>query len=118
MKTFLAVYTGTPETSEKKWGPLSDAQKKQRQEQGMKSWSEWGQKNGSALVYQGGPLGKTKRVDENGISDTRNSMAAFTIIKAESHEEAAKLFLNHPHFAIFPGDAVEIMECMPIPGTK
>jgi hypothetical protein len=22
----------------------------------------------------------------------------------------------HPHFTIFPGDSVEIMECLPMPG--
>jgi hypothetical protein len=35
---------------------------------------------------------------------------------AESHEVAAKLFLNHPHFAIFSGDNIKVMECLPIPG--
>ena len=34
----------------------------------------------------------------------------------ESHEAAAQLFLNHPHFTIFPGESVELMECLPIPG--
>jgi hypothetical protein len=29
---------------------------------------------------------------------------------------AARMFEMHPHFAIFPGDSVEIMECLPIPG--
>jgi hypothetical protein len=43
-------------------------------------------------------------------------MAAYTIVQAESHEAAAKLFEGHPHFAIFPGDGVEIMEVLPIPG--
>jgi len=44
-------------------------------------------------------------------------MAAYVIVQAESHEAAAKLFENHPHFTIFPGDAVEIMECLPLPGA-
>jgi hypothetical protein len=26
------------------------------------------------------------------------------------------LFLKHPHFSIFPGDSIEIMEVLPIPG--
>jgi len=26
------------------------------------------------------------------------------------------MFVGHPHFTIFPGEAVEIMECLPIPG--
>ena len=28
---------------------------------------------------------------------------------------AAKMFEGHPHFTIFPGDSVEIMECLPLP---
>lgn len=28
---------------------------------------------------------------------------------------SAAMFVNHPHFTLFPGDAVEIMECLPIP---
>jgi hypothetical protein len=39
------------------------------------------------------------------------------VIEAETHEAAARHFRNHPHFTIFPGDAVEIMEIMPIPGV-
>ena len=32
------------------------------------------------------------------------------------YEAAAKLFENHPHFTIFPGESVEIMPVLPIPG--
>jgi len=38
------------------------------------------------------------------------------VVQAETHEAAAKLFLNHPHFSIFPGDSIEVMENLPIPG--
>ena len=64
----------------------------------------------------GGPLGKTKRVGADGIADVGNEMGAFTVVRAASHEAAAKMFENHPHFAIFPGEAVEIMPVLPIPG--
>jgi hypothetical protein len=50
------------------------------------------------------------------VTDTRNNIAGYVVVRAESHEAAAKLFLNHPHFSVFPGDAVEIMEVLPIPG--
>jgi hypothetical protein len=43
-------------------------------------------------------------------------MTGYVIVQAESHEAAARMFENHPHFTIFPGDSVEIMECLPIPG--
>jgi hypothetical protein len=42
-------------------------------------------------------------------------MTAFTLVQADSQEAAAKLFENHPHFTVFPGDAVEVMECLPVP---
>ena len=65
----------------------------------------------------GGPLGKTKKVSEHGIDDISNLMSAYTVVRAESHDAAAKMFEGHPHFTIFPGDAVEVMPVLPIPGA-
>ena len=42
-------------------------------------------------------------------------MTAYVIVQAESHDAAARLFENHPHFTIFPGDSLEIMACLPLP---
>ena len=70
-----------------------------------------------SLSAWGGPLGKTKKVTQRGIDDTTNDMGAFSVVRADSHEAAAKLFDNHPHFSIFPGDSVEIMPVLPIPGA-
>lgn len=115
MKTFLAVYTGNAASMEK-WKSLPEAERKQREQAGMKAWGDWMAKHSAALEVQGGPLGKTKQVNASGISDIRNNLAGFVVVRAESHEAAARMFEAHPHFSIFPGDAVEIMECLPIPG--
>ncbi len=32
------------------------------------------------------------------------------IVAAENLDEAATMFKDHPHFSIFPGDGVEIIE--------
>lgn len=114
MKKFMAVFTGTPE-SMARWQALDETERKRREAEGMKAWNQWGEKLGDAIVDDGAPLGKTKRVTADGIADIRNNLAAYTVVQAESHEAAARLFENHPHFAIFPGDGVEIMECLPIP---
>ena len=37
--------------------------------------------------------------------------------RAASHEAAAKLFEKHPHFTNFPGECIEIMPVLPIPGA-
>lgn len=115
MKKFLAVFTGTPDGFEK-WSKLDEATRKAREQQGMQAWGDWMQKHQAIILETGGPLGKTKRTTAAGIADVRNNLAGYVSIKAESHDAAAKLFLNHPHFSIFPGDGVEIMEVLPIPG--
>jgi hypothetical protein len=82
----------------------------------MAAWNAWVEKNHAAIVFMGGPLGKTKHANLSGIHDTSNHLAAFTVVRADSHAAAAMLFEKHPHFAIFPGDAVEIMPVLSIPG--
>jgi hypothetical protein len=116
MKNYLAIYTGTPEAHDKSgWNKLSDAQRKEREAEGIKAWMAWGQKHAASIVEHGAPLGKTKRTGPEGITDIKNAMAGYVIVRAESHEAAAKLFEGHPHFTIFPGEAVEIIECLPMP---
>ena len=83
----------------------------------MAAWKAWAEKNQSSIVDQGAPLGKTKRITAEGIADSRNNIGAHTVVQAESQEAAARLFEQHPHFAIFPGDGVEVMECLSMPGT-
>jgi hypothetical protein len=62
--------------------------------------------------------GWTARQDtQRGIEDVSNEMGAHAVVRAESHEAAAKLLENHPHFVIFPGESVEIMPVLSIPGA-
>jgi hypothetical protein len=114
MTKFLAIYTGSPDAIAK-WKALPENERKQREAAAIKAWHDWIEKNKSSIVEVGAPLGKTKSTSASGVSDTRNNMTGFTVVQAASHEAAAKLFLNHPHFTLFPGNGVEIMECLPIP---
>ena len=117
MKTFLAIYIGTASTRQKSgWDSLDEDERRAREQSGMNAWMEWGVTHEQAIVDQGGPVGKTKRVSPQGIADVTNQMVGYVIVQAESHEAAAKMFENHPHFSIFPGESVEIMERLPIPG--
>ena len=116
MKNFLAIYIGTATAFEKSgWNALDDETRKAREAAGMKAWMDWGVAHADAIVDQGTPLGKTKRAAPEGISDIKNVMVGYVIVRAESHEAAAKLFEKPPHFTVFPGDSVEIMECLPLP---
>jgi hypothetical protein len=97
-------------------GKADPAARQQKEQAGMKAWGDWMETNKAAIVVTGGPLGRTKRASPAGLEDARNDMVGYVVLKAESHDAAAKLFRDHPHFTIFPGDGVEIMECLPIPG--
>ena len=114
--TYLAVFLGS-KTSPKwaAWNALSEADRNARAQRGITAWKGWVAKHQASIVEVGGPLGTTKKVDAQGIADVSNAMGAFTVVRAASHEAAAKMFEDHPHFSIFPGESVEIMPVLPIP---
>lgn len=116
--TYLAVFLGS-KTSQRMaaWNALPEAERQAKQQEGIAAWKAWTEKHQADIVGMGGPLGKTKKVSQHGIEDSANAMTAYTVVRADSHESAAKLFEGHPHFAIFPGDAIEIMPVLPIPGA-
>ena len=114
--TYLAVFVGSKNSPKfAAWNALPEAERKAKEMEGMAAWKAWVTKHQASLAEMGGPLGKTKKVASSGIADISNELGAFTVVRADSHEAAAKMFENHPHFAIFPGEAVEIMPVLPIP---
>jgi hypothetical protein len=117
MKTYLAIYLGTADGMAN-WKAMDEETRKQQEKAGVTAWKKWVTDNKASIVADGAPLGKTKRIDNKGVSDTRNEMTAYTLVQAESHEAAARLFVNHPHFTIFPGERIEVMECLPIPAMS
>ncbi|HEY2009437.1 MAG TPA: hypothetical protein VGH23_10640 [Rhizomicrobium sp.] len=116
--TFLAVFTGSKNSPRMQaWMAMPEAERKAKEMEGFMGWKAWMETHQDAIVYMGGPLGKTRKIDCDGIEDTSNELSAFVVLRAQSHEAAAKMFEKHPHFAIFPGEAVEVMPVLPIPGA-
>lgn len=115
MKKFVAVFMGNAHSIEK-WNAMEENSRKEKEKQGISAWYSWVEKNKKNIVEMGCPLGKTKSVNERGVAEFKNEITAYTVVQAESHDAAAKLFINHPHFSIFPGDRIEVMECLDIPG--
>src|SRR4029079_674393 len=114
--TFLAIFLASKTSPRMKaWNSLSKEARRTKMQEGIAAWKAWTDKHHAAIVGMGGPLGKTKKVSERGIEEATNLMSAYTIVRADSHDAAAKLFENHPHFTIFPGDSVEVMPVLPIP---
>ena len=53
--------------------------------------------------------------EERGL-DTKNEIGGYSVVQAESHDAATKVFgKDHPHLQM-PGAWIEIIEIMPLPG--
>jgi hypothetical protein len=114
--TYLAIFLGSKNSQRRAaWDALPDAERRAKDQEGIAAWRAWAEKHQSAIVTMGGPLGRTKRVSQSGLSDVSNQLGAFTVVRADSHEAAARMFEKHPHFMIFPGDAIEVMPVLTIP---
>jgi hypothetical protein len=112
MKKFLVLYMANRAEFEKMMKNATPEQQKK----GMEGWMKWMDAHKASLVDGGAPLGKTKRVDAKGASDTTNEIGGYSIVQAESADAATKLFgKDQPHVQM-PGAWVEIIEIMPIPG--
>ena len=107
---YLAVFTSN-KTSPKwqAWYAKTEEEKRATDEAGLAALAAWDEAHRDVIVYQGGALGPTKRAAEDGVTDVVNEMTVFMVVRADSHEAAAQLFVGHPHCTIFPCDAVEVM---------
>ena len=113
MKKFMVLYMATPADFEQ----MMKESTPEQQQKGMQAWMKWMGENQASLVDGGAPLGKTKRVDAHGASNAKNGIGGYSIVHADSHDAAAKMFdKNHPHLQM-PGAWVEIVEVMPMPET-
>lgn len=112
MPKFMAIYTGDPAT--KASSPPPDRETIAR---GQQAWGAWMARYADQVVDAGGPLGNTKEVSTSGIANISNNIAAYVVVEATDHEAAAAMFVDHPHFSIFPGHGVEVMPLISIPGV-
>ncbi|MFZ2555637.1 MAG: hypothetical protein WAX57_02255 [Minisyncoccia bacterium] len=54
------------------------------------------------------------KVTPSSVEPMRNEIGGYSIIEAESHDEAAKKMQDSPHFKMMPGGWIEVMEIMPM----
>jgi len=114
MPNFLALYMGSEAANAH---AAAHPPTPEHMAEGMAAWGKWMADHAGVIVDHGGPLGHTKKASPQGVSDTRNFVAGYVIVRADSHDAAVRLFEGHPHFAIFPGDSVEVMQALPVPGA-
>ena len=104
MPQFLFTYHGgrKPETPEEG-------------EKGMAEWKEWAASLGAALVNPGTPVGSTKVLTRDGVSGSGSPhpIAGFSIIEADSMDQALDMLKDCPHLE-YDG-TLEVSEMMQMP---
>lgn len=109
MNKYFVIYR-VPVATMEDW--LKNTPAEERQKQGAElgeAMTAWNKKHEKQLVERGWPLGKTKTVTKDAVKDSRNDLNYCCIVEAESHDAAAAMFKDSPHFAI-PESYIDIME--------
>jgi hypothetical protein len=112
MGKFLVTYLA-PASVIEEWKKTEPEKRKAAEEKMQGDWGKWMTDHAKALADKGAGVGKTKRVTSQGSSDAKNDIMLYSIVQAESHEAAAKMFEDHPHLGI-PKSSIEIMEINPL----
>jgi hypothetical protein len=115
MKKFYAIYK-TPVSVMEGWMNTPEAERKSMQTKMENEWHAW-QKEHADMIEESAGLGKTQIVTSSGTTSARNDLMMYTIVNADSAEDAAKIFVGHPHLQI-PQSSIEIMEANKIPGMQ
>ncbi len=105
MKKFLVLYRMD-------MAAMSDMMKTMSKEdhaKGMAEWGEWMKQHAASFADPGAPAGKNTRVTAQGSSQAGNDNGGYSIVQAESMEEATKMLAGSPHLKM-PGATCDVME--------
>ena len=87
MTKFLVLYMANAA----EFAKMMQSSTPEQRQKSMDAWMKWMGDNKASLVDGGAPLGKTKRVDSRGASDTKNDVGGYSIVQADSADAAAKI---------------------------
>ncbi len=110
---FLVLYLA-PASILEEWSKTDPERRKLAEEKLHGEWVRWMHEHAD-LVTGTEAAGKPKRVTSVGIAEGRNDIMLYSFVEADSHEEAAKAFQDHPHLQI-PQSSIEIMAVRPMGG--
>jgi hypothetical protein len=109
MKKFFVLFCIPAKAIQDWMATVDEATRKEQSDTMMHDWQKWMIEHDKIILDKGLPLGKTKCVSADGITDTKNDLNWYLVVQADSHEEAAKIFEGHPHLQI-PSSYIEVMD--------
>ena len=106
MKKFIALYYNTSGAHQ----PAPEMTDEERAQM-MAPWGAWQEKYGERVVDMGAPFAPASASnDGNDWSPSKHFVTGYSIVAANSIEDAQEMFKGHPIYA-YPDHAVEISEC-------
>lgn len=80
---YLAVFTSN-KTSQRwqAWYAMTSEERRAKDEVGLTALKAWDEKHRDVIVYEGGPLGPTKRTSRDGVTDIVNELTVFVVVRA------------------------------------
>ena len=108
MKKFLVLFM-TPVSIMEDWMKKAPEERKEMEDKMKADWEMWTEKNKAHIVENHAGTGKTKSIASTGVTDIKNNIMMYGVVQADSQDEAAGLFVGHPHLDI-PEASVEVME--------
>ena len=106
MKKFVVIYYSNEEARAEAAQMTPEAQAK-----GMEKWYAWNTKLGNQMVDFGAPLAPALHLNQKGDwSPSTKTVSGYSIVQAESLENAKALFDDHPHLSWAKGSTIEVHE--------
>lgn len=87
----------------------------EEQAQSMKDWHEWRDGLNDSLVDFGHMFFNGRLVSQEGTFELDSDNMGYTLIQAESIDQAEKLASSHPHIKWHPGASIEVREYFQMP---
>ncbi len=104
MKKFLALY-GAPLEILQNWTAMSEEDGKKE----MEEWMGWMNAHADQIIDPGNPSSKNTRLTSKGAEEISNEICGYTIITANSKQEAMEVLKGNPHLKQ-EGTYVDVME--------
>ena len=110
MKKFVVIYHA-PASAMEQMGKATP----EDMEKGMEFWMAWANGIGDGLVDIGSPLGKGQSISKDGNLPSESDITGYSVLQAQSMEEAKSMLQQHPHLQWAEGCKIEVFESMPLP---
>jgi hypothetical protein len=110
MKTFMILYQTAASAQGFSAAEAMANASPEQMKAGMALWRRWRERCGNAIVDLGGAV----TLEATGATDASSAVSGYTILQADSKEEAIGLMADHPHFHA-PGASILVLEAVQMP---